>query len=109
MPETQRNKDGLRVNKIEALPEQRRANNANYVADHAKNFVAAMQANDPALLNCGIETGAVAAINAHMGNVAYKTGRKVYWDAAAGLFKDDPEANRLTQAQYQNGWKLPSF
>ncbi|MCC6458900.1 MAG: Gfo/Idh/MocA family oxidoreductase [Saprospiraceae bacterium] len=109
IPETQRNKDGIVEYKIEDLPDQRRDNNANYVADHAKNFVAAMQANDASLLNCGIETGAVAAINAHMGNVAFKTGRKVYWDAAAGLFKDDPEANRLTRAQYQNGWKLPSF
>jgi predicted dehydrogenase len=109
VPETQRNKDGLRVNKIEALPEQRRANNANYVADHAKNFVAAMQANDPALLKCGIETGAIAAINAHMGNVAYKTGRKVYWDAEKGEFKNDKEANALIKANYHNGWKLPRW
>ena len=109
MPETRRNKDGVLEYKIEDLPDQRKDNNANYIADHAKNFVAAMKANDASLLNCGIETGAIAAINAHMGNVAFKTGRKVYWDAAAGLFKDDPEANRLTRAQYQNGWKLPSF
>jgi predicted dehydrogenase len=109
VPETQRNKEGLRVNKIEALPEQRRANNANYIADHAKNFVAAMQANDPALLKCGIETGAIAAINAHMGNVAYKTGRKVYWDAEKGEFKNDKEANALIKANYHNGWKLPRW
>jgi len=109
VPETQRNKEGLRVNKIEALPEQRRSNNANYIADHAKNFVAAMQADDPALLKCGIETGAIAAINAHMGNVAYKTGRKVYWDAEKGEFKNDKEANALIKANYHNGWKLPRW
>lgn len=107
IPETLRNKDGLRVNKIEALPEQRRGNNANYVADHARNFVAAMQANDASLLSCGIETGAIAAINAHMGNVAFKTGRKVYWDAQKGEFKNDKEANSLIKAHYHNGWKLP--
>jgi predicted dehydrogenase len=109
IPETMRNSVGLRVNKIEALPEQRKANNANYVADHAKNFIAAIQANDPSLLKCGIETGAIAAINAHMGNVAFKTGRKVYWDAEKGAFKNDKEANALIKANYHNGWKLPRW
>lgn len=107
IPETQRDDAGVLQYEITDIPEQRRGNNANYVADHHKNFVAAMQANDPSILNCGIETGAIAAINAHMGNVAYKTGRKVYWDASKGEFKNDPEANALIKAHYNNGWKLP--
>ena len=107
IPETKRNEEGVLMYEIEDLPDQRRGNNANYLADHHKNFVAAMQANDASLLKCGIETGAVAAINAHMGNVAFKTGRKVYWDAAKGEFKNDKEANALIKAHYQNGWKLP--
>ncbi len=108
IPETKRNDDGLLVYDIEDLPDQRRGRNADYLADHAKNFVAAMQANDASLLKCGIETGAIAAINAHMGNVAYRTGRKVYWDAEKGEFKNDAEANGLIKAHYQNGWKLPT-
>ncbi len=105
-PETE-SKDGIRMYKIEDLPDQNRPGSANYVYDHAVNFVEAMQKNDASILKCGIETGAIAAINAHMGNVAYKTGRKVYWDAARGNFKNDEEANRLIKAKYQNGWKLP--
>ncbi len=108
IPETERDEQGVLKYEIEDLPDQRRGNNANYIADHAKNFVAAMQANDASILKCGIETGAVAAINAHMGNVAFKTGRKVYWDAAKGEFKNDKEANALIKAHYQNGWKLPA-
>lgn len=107
IPETQRDDAGVLQYEVTDVPEQRRGNNANYVADHHKNFVAAMQANDPSILNCGIETGAIAAINAHMGNVAYKTGRKVYWDADKGEFKNDAEANALIKAHYNNGWKLP--
>lgn len=107
IPETKRNDDGVVVYEIEDLPDQKRANNANYLADHHKNFVAAMKANDASLLKCGIETGAIAAINAHMGNIAFKTGRKVYWDAAAGAFKNDTEANLLAKSHYQNGWNLP--
>jgi hypothetical protein len=43
-----------------------------------------------------------------MGNVAFKVGRKVYWDAAAGSFKGDAEANALLVPRYHNGWKLPA-
>jgi predicted dehydrogenase len=107
IPETKRNDQGILMYEIEDLPDQRRSGNANYLAEHLKNFTAAMQSNNAALLNCGIETGAVAAINAHMGNVAFKTGRKVYWDTAKGEFKNDAEANALIKAHYQNGWKLP--
>lgn len=107
IPETKKGDNGMTLYEIEDFPDQKRGARADYLADHAKNFVAAMKANDRSILNCGIETGAIAAINAHMGNVAFKTGRKVYWDAAAGLFKNDPEANELIRAHYQNGWKLP--
>lgn len=109
IPETKRGDNGMTLYEIEDFPDQKRGARADYLADHAKNFVAAMKANDRSLLNCGIETGAIAAINAHMGNVAFKTGRKVYWDAAAGLFKNDAEANEMIKAHYQNGWKLPVY
>ena len=103
-PETQ-TKNGIKVYKLEDIPNQGR--NGDYLNDHTKNFVQAIKDNNPAILKCGIETGSVAAINAHMGNIAFKTGRKVYWDAAAGNFKNDAEANALIKAHYHNGWQLP--
>jgi hypothetical protein len=42
-----------------------------------------------------------------MGNIAFKVGRKVYWDQAAGSFKGDTEANALLVPRYHNGWTLP--
>lgn len=107
IPETKRNDDGIRVNKIEALPYQAKGG-ADYVQLHAQNFVEAIKKGDPSILKCGIETGAVAAINAAMGNVAFKLGREVFWDAEEGEFKNDGEANRLAKARYHNGWRLPS-
>ena len=106
-PETKRDDAGVLLYKVEDLPDQRKPSSVNYLFEHVRNFVDAMQRNDASILKCGIETGAVAAINAHMGNVAFKTGRKVYWDAAAGQFMNDPEANQLMKATYHNGWKLP--
>ena len=58
-------------------------------------------------MKCGIETGSVAAINAQMGNIAYKLGRKVFWDADKGMFKNDNEANAMIKATYHNSWELP--
>lgn len=47
------------------------------------------------------------ATTAQMGNIAYRTGKKVYWDAAQGKFTDS-DANKLLAAQYHNGYKLPN-
>jgi predicted dehydrogenase len=105
-PETQ-TKNGIKIYKIEDIPDQ--ARNGEYLNDHTKNFVQAIKDNNPKILKCGIETGSIAAINAHMGNIAYKTGRKVYWDAATGTFKNDAEANALIKAHYNNGWQLPKI
>ncbi len=79
----------------------------NYLDFHTKNFVDAIKANDPSMLATHINSGAIAAINAHMGNVAYRTQSKVYWDAEQGRFKDNDQANAMINASYQNGWELP--
>ena len=104
IPETKR-EDGIVKYEVEAMPHQERS--SRYLDVHTKNFVDAVKSSDPTKLNCGIETGAIAAINAHMGNVAYKTGQKVYWDATTGGFKDNDAANQLIKAHYHNGWKIP--
>jgi predicted dehydrogenase len=106
LPETTE-ADGRRRYRVEARPPFR-ARDVQALDLHTRNFVEAIRKNDPSLLRCGIETGSVAAVNAHMGNVAYKVGRKVYWDAAAGAFRNDAEANALVVPRYHNGWKLPA-
>ena len=79
----------------------------NPLSIHAKNFLDAIKANDHSVLNTPIESGSVAAINAQMGNIAFKTGQKVYWDAEAGNFGTNDFANKLVKANYHNGWTLP--
>ncbi|MCH7413941.1 Gfo/Idh/MocA family oxidoreductase [Belliella sp. R4-6] len=90
--------------KLEAISRVKPQGNA--LDLHMVNFVDAITNNDSSKLNCGVETGSVAAINAHMGNIAYKTGEKIFWDADKGLFTSK-EANQLIKAEYHNGWKLP--
>jgi predicted dehydrogenase len=96
-------------NKMEPIESFKMSGGPSHLNLHTQNFVEAIKANDPSMLNTHISSGSVAAINAQMGNIAYRTGRKVYWDAENGIFKDDPEASRMIKAVYHNGWQLPQF
>jgi predicted dehydrogenase len=72
---------------------------------HTENFVDCVKSR--AQPTCPSEIGGLAAINAHLGNIAFKTGRKLDWDAKSASFGDDPEANALLKATYRAPWKLP--
>lgn len=97
---------GAQRYRLEALPYQARAQDA--LDLHTRNFVDAVRRNDPSVARCGVDTGSVAAINAHMGNIALRTGRKLHWDATAGAFTNDAEANARMRADYRNGYTLPT-
>ena len=74
---------------------------------HTKNFVDCIKNNDPKSLNCGIESGSIVAKNAHMGNVAYRTGNKIYWNKDRENFGSNYKANSYISPKYNNGWSLP--
>lgn len=75
---------------------------------HTANFVKALQSRDASQLNCPIEAGALAAQVSHMGNVAYRSGQQLQWDANRQRFVQKA-ANKLLTPRYHNGWKLPSI
>jgi predicted dehydrogenase len=93
--------------KMDPIEAYRKPQELNYLDIHTQNFIEAVKKNDQSILNTPIQSGSVAAINAQMGNIAYRTGTKVFWDSAKGEFKNNKEANALISPQYQNGWKLP--
>ena len=41
-----------------------------------------------------------------LGNVAYRSGRRVEWDAAAGRARDQAAAEPFLQHTYRPGWRL---
>ena len=95
---------------MDAIPyEANYEQNPSPLSLHTKNFLDAIKNNSPESLNCGIESGSVACINAHMGNVSYLTGDKVYWDKDKKLFINNDKANKLIKPTYNNGWKLPKL
>lgn len=72
---------------------------------HVKNFLECIQTRD--MPNCDVAIAANTARVAHMGNIAFKTGRKIYWDKSKNEFINDQEANALTKAVYRSPWVLP--
>ncbi len=73
---------------------------------HTADFIACIKdrARTPA---CPIESAANTAIVCQMGNVAWRTGRKVHWDAKKGRFKGDAQANALITPRYRAPYRLP--
>jgi len=74
---------------------------------HAKNFVDCIKSRENPV--CDISIGVNTAINAHFGNIAYRLGKKVYWDHEKKEFINDREANELAKAKYRKPWELPKL
>lgn len=90
--------------KMEAVPRKPKVDDG--LDLHTKNFVEVVKSRKFSDLHTPIQAGANVAINAQMGNIAFKTGKKIYWDAANNRFKDE-EANKFLAAQYHNGYNIP--
>ncbi|MFD2742202.1 MULTISPECIES: Gfo/Idh/MocA family protein [Sphingobacterium] len=73
---------------------------------HMVNFVDAIVQQKPQILNAPIEAGAHIAIFAQLGNIAYRSGQKLYWDKHKRKFTDK-QANKLLATRYHNGYSLP--
>jgi hypothetical protein len=43
-----------------------------------------------------------------MGNIAYRVGRRLVFDAATESFPGDAEANRLLSREYSRRFEMPS-
>ena len=61
--------------------------------DHFLNFISAVRAHDKKLLNAPVETAHLASALAHLGNIAYRTGRTLNFDPVTEKFIGDEEAN----------------
>ncbi len=58
-------------------------------------------------LNANITVAANTARVAHLGNIAHRTGKRLYWDTQNSKFIGDQEANSYLVPAYRAPWKLP--
>ncbi|WP_339792364.1 Gfo/Idh/MocA family oxidoreductase [uncultured Imperialibacter sp.] len=74
---------------------------------HYQNFVDAVLAKNPAMCNAPVETAHLSSGLAHLGNIAYHTGRVLTFDPKTETFPGDDEANAMTKREYRAPYAIP--
>jgi predicted dehydrogenase len=76
---------------------------------HWENFINAIRTNKSESLHCSIEEGAHIATVAQMGNIAYRSGKKVSWDETKQSFTDEAVQKEYHTKKYNNGYTIPKL
>ena len=71
---------------------------------HWREWIDACKTGKPTMCNFDY-SGALTEAN-HLGNVAYRTGRRIEWDPVNLKAKNCPQAARYVRTEYRKGWKL---
>ena len=87
-----------------AMPRHQRYGND--LDKHTLNFVECVRSRQQP--NAPAEVGRNVAINAQLGNMAHRLGRKLVWNESEQTVVDDPKANELVKAHYRSPWRLPT-
>jgi predicted dehydrogenase len=72
---------------------------------HIENFITAIRANDPKLLNSDIEEGHKSTLLCHLGNIAHRTGDSLKCDPTNGHVLNNEAAMTLWTREYEPGWE----
>ena len=72
---------------------------------HIANFIDAIRANDPSMLNAEIEIGHKSTLLCHLGNIAHRTGDTLNCNPADGHIIGNPTAEKLWKRDYEPGWE----
>ena len=72
---------------------------------HVRNFLDCIRSRKQP--NEHLEIGHAVSTVAHLGNIAYRCGRKIVWDGVQERVTSDAEADRLVAARYRKPWTLP--
>lgn len=102
------NREGWEVipekGRMDAVSFQRSQDNG--LDKHMVNFVEAVRNKSAEGLNAPIEAGAHIAIFSQMGNIAYRSKKKLFWDKQKRSF-NDKDADQYLAKVYHNGYNLP--
>ena len=75
------------------------------VGEHIRNFIASIRGD--AKPNAEIEEGHKSTRLCHLGNIAYRTGKTLAFDAKTET-TNDAAANKLLGREYRKGFELPA-
>ena len=96
--------EGRSANKVTV---ERKKSTDNGLDKHMQNFVSVVRSRKMEELKCSIEEASHIAVLSQMGNIAYRSGNKLYWNKEAGKFTDESINKKYLAAPYHNGYKLP--
>ena len=75
---------------------------------HWINFVDVIKSRKMEDLHCSIQAGAHVATVSQMGNIAYRSGEKVFWDTNAKRFTNNDLNKKYFAKEYHNRYKMPT-
>ena len=78
-------------------------------ATHYQNFIDCVKNRKQEDLIAEIEEGHYSALLCHLGNISYRTGRRLHFDAETETFPGDEEANSYLGRDYRQGFELPKI
>lgn len=70
---------------------------------HYAEWIEACKGGKPSLAN--FEYAGWTTESNHLGNVAYRVGKKLHWDAKAMKATNAPEADQFIRREYRKGWE----
>lgn len=76
---------------------------------HYQNFITCVKNHQQSELIAEIEEGHYSSLLCHLGNISYRTGRRLHFDAETETFPGDDEANAYLGRQYRKGYELPTI
>jgi len=79
----------------------------NGLDNHWKNFIGVIRSGKKEDLNCSIEAGAHVATVAQMGNISFRSGKRLVWEN--DRFTDDDVNKAYLMKEYHNGYSLPKL
>jgi predicted dehydrogenase len=74
---------------------------------HVQNFIHCIKTREKPAAD--IEIGHRVGIWAHLGNIAYRTGRKLVYDPETETILNDPEATAMLTPKYREPYQLPKY
>jgi len=83
------------------------SSNSQHDAAHKKNFLDCIKTGN--LPSFDISQGHITSSMCHMGNTAWRVGRKLHYDPSSHRYRDDPGADRFLTREYREPYTLPEI
>jgi predicted dehydrogenase len=81
----------------------------NYNISHFQNFFDAVRANNRRVQTADVNETFLSTSYCLFGNISYRLGRSLNFDASRRQFKDDREANKMLRGEYRAPFTIPDL